>query len=73
MQEHPPQQVGPDLTANMILVFANVLWIFLAVWSTWGIGAVMVLGAVLNHLITRYETGLRRQAAGLDRQTEETG
>lgn len=47
------------MTANMILIFVNLLWIFIAIWSAWGLGAVLILGAVLNHLITRVEVARR--------------
>ncbi|MGH1416748.1 MAG: histidinol phosphate aminotransferase [Pelagimonas sp.] len=63
MHDSDPQTPVSYRTANLILVFVNLFWVFLVVWSTWGISAVLILGAVLNHLITRYEIGLRRRAA----------
>lgn len=39
--------------ANMLLVYFNILWIFGVLWSTWGLGAVVVLAVVINHVITR--------------------
>jgi hypothetical protein len=39
--------------ANMLLVYFNILWIFGVIWSTWGLGAVVVLAVVINHIITR--------------------
>ncbi len=65
MHDSDPQNPVSYRTANLILVFANLLWVLLVIWSTWGIGAVMIIGALLNHLITRYEFGLRRHAAGI--------
>lgn len=65
-----PQVNGSNSVANLILIFANMIWIFLVIWSTWGIGAVMILGAALNHLITRYEFGLRREEAGINAQDD---
>lgn len=57
-------------TAHLILIFANMFWIFLIMWTTWGIGAVMILGVTINHLITRYELALRRQATHADKDDE---
>ncbi|PYG32302.1 hypothetical protein C8N36_10348 [Pelagimonas varians] len=73
MQEHPTHNTGTKLTANAILIFANLLWVFLAVRSAWGFGAVLVLAATLNHLITRYDCFERRQIAGIDQHQKDTG
>ena len=48
-----PKRVEDYTTANLILVFVNLLWIFGVVWSTLGIGAVILLGWALNLLIYR--------------------
>jgi hypothetical protein len=53
MRDRHPKQVEDYTAANLILIFVNVLWIFGVVWSTWGIGAVVILGLILNHLIGR--------------------
>ncbi|MDA7426517.1 histidinol phosphate aminotransferase [Thalassococcus lentus] len=62
MDSNHPKRVEDYTTANMVLLFVNLLWIFGAVWTAWGIGAVMVLGAILNHAITRIEIARRRHA-----------
>ncbi|WP_417722075.1 histidinol phosphate aminotransferase [Salipiger sp.] len=52
---------APDhTTANLVLIFVNMIWIFLVVWGAFGLGAVAILGAFLNHLITRLEFRLRQ-------------
>ncbi|WP_425074920.1 histidinol phosphate aminotransferase [Sagittula sp. S175] len=53
--EHYPQPVEDYMTANMILLFVNLLWIFVAVWSAWGLLPILVIAAVLNHLISRLD------------------
>lgn len=53
------------MTANMILLFVNLLWIFIAIWSAWGLLPILVIGAVLNHLITRLEYSRRQRGEGL--------
>lgn len=63
MQNKHPEPVEDYTTANLVLIFVNLLWIFGVVWSTWGIGAVLVLGAILNHLITRLRIARARRAA----------
>ncbi|EPX85409.1 hypothetical protein Salmuc_02790 [Salipiger mucosus DSM 16094] len=53
---------APDYTtANLVLIFVNMLWIFGVIWVQFGLGAVVILGALLNHLITRLEYRLRQQ------------
>ncbi|MBP0483385.1 histidinol phosphate aminotransferase [Sagittula salina] len=60
MQYHP-QPVEDYMTANMILLFVNLLWILIAIWSAWGMLPILVIAAVLNHLITRLELHLRQR------------
>lgn len=52
------------MTANMILIFVNLLWIFIALWSFWGLGPVLILAAVLNHLISRIAVARRNRGIG---------
>ena len=54
----------------MFFLFVNLFWVLTTLWSAWGMGAVLVVAAVLNHLITRYDMGLRRRAAGMDSQPD---
>lgn len=67
MHDSDPQTPVSYRTANLTLVFVNLFWLLLVVWSTLGIGAVMIAGAIGNHLITRYEFAKRRHAAGVNR------
>jgi hypothetical protein len=53
MQRHHPKPVEDYMTSNMVLIFMNLLWVFIVLWSAWGLGAVLILAALLNHLITR--------------------
>ncbi|MFW2543829.1 histidinol phosphate aminotransferase [Primorskyibacter sp. 2E107] len=63
MENRHPNAVEDFTSANLVLIFVNLLWIFAVVWSSWGLGPVLVLGAILNHLITRLECHKRRQAS----------
>jgi len=64
MQNHHPKPVEDYMTANMILIFINALWIFVVIWSFWGLGPVILLAMGLNHLITRLEQVKRAQDGG---------
>ncbi|MBV7394010.1 histidinol phosphate aminotransferase [Mameliella sediminis] len=67
MDNRHPQSVEDYTTANMILIFVNLLWVFIAIWSYWGLGTVLLLALLLNHLITRLETTRRRRDARFDK------
>ncbi|SMX42515.1 histidinol phosphate aminotransferase [Maliponia aquimaris] len=67
MANHPPQPVQDYTTANLILIFVNLLWIFLALWSAWGLGPVLILGAFLNHGVTRIEAARRAHERRFER------
>ncbi|MFY0623399.1 MAG: histidinol phosphate aminotransferase [Pelagimonas sp.] len=60
------QRVEDFTNANLILIFVNLIWVFVAIWSAWGLGPVVILAAGLNHLITRLEFAKRRRAIGAD-------
>ena len=50
--DHPSP--APDFKNACIVMFGvNITWIFTAIWAIWGLLVVMVLGAVINHLMTR--------------------
>lgn len=60
--EQRHRQPAPDYTrAALVMLFVNLLWIFVALWAQFGLGAVAIAGAVLNHLITRLELRLRER------------
>ncbi|EBA05855.1 hypothetical protein [Sagittula stellata] len=66
MQNHHPQPVEDYMTANMILLFVNLLWIFTAIWYVWGLAPLILIAALLNHLITRLDHARRRRDAGVE-------
>lgn len=47
--------------ACLLMGFVNLMWVFAAIWTFYGMPAVLVLGAVLNHLITRWDLKLARR------------
>lgn len=51
-QRHP-KRVEDYTTANLILIFVNLFWIFGVIWAHFGLAAVILTGWVLNHGITR--------------------
>ncbi|MBN9885845.1 histidinol phosphate aminotransferase [Salipiger abyssi] len=56
------RQPAPDFTTPaLVFLFINMLWIFAVLWVQWGLGAVLLLGLAVNHLITRLERRLRRR------------
>ncbi|CAN0586385.1 unnamed protein product [Ectocarpus sp. 12 AP-2014] len=61
MKNRPSKPVEDYTTVNMMLIFANMLWVFVALWSFWGLGVVLILAVLLNHLITRIDTVRRRR------------
>lgn len=67
MENHHPKPVEDYMTANMVLIFVNMMWIFVTIWSVWGIAPVLILAAVINHLITRLDASRRRRENRLDR------
>ncbi|MGP6087925.1 histidinol phosphate aminotransferase [Antarctobacter jejuensis] len=67
MSSHQPKPVEDYMTANMVLIFVNLLWVFVALWSYWGLGPVLIIAALLNHLITRLDEARRRHDGPFDR------
>ena len=67
MENHHPKPVEDYMTANMVLIFVNMMWIFVTIWSVWGIAPVLILAAVINHLITRLNASRRRRENRMDR------
>ena len=63
MDNRHPGTVPDYTTANLVLVFLNLLWVFGVIWSNWGLMPVIVLGVILNHLITRLEALRARRIA----------
>ncbi|WP_072776741.1 histidinol phosphate aminotransferase [Marivita hallyeonensis] len=55
MQQKHAKRVEDYTTANLILIFVNLLWIFGVIWANFGLFAVILTGWLLNHGITRVE------------------
>lgn len=55
METKHPKRVEDYTTANLILLFVNLLWIFGVIWASLGFAAVLLTGWFLNHMITRLE------------------
>lgn len=55
MHGQEPGTVQDYTTANLILILANLLWIFVAIWAFFGFGYVLLLAVALNHAITWIE------------------
>ncbi|WP_167648049.1 histidinol phosphate aminotransferase [Mameliella alba] len=67
MENRHPQPVEDYTSANMVLIFVNLLWVFVLLWSWWGLGPVLIVAVLLNHLITRLELARRRYEQRFDR------
>lgn len=51
----PPQRVEDYTTANLVLIFVNMIWIFTVIWVQFGILAVVLAGWAINQLINRLQ------------------
>ena len=48
-----PRQPAPDyFPANLVMIFVNMLWIFVALWAVFGLEVVILLAVAINHGIT---------------------
>lgn len=61
MQQKRRAPVMDYKNITLVLGLANLMWIFATIWSLYGVAAVLVLAAVLNHLITRLDLKLARE------------
>ena len=58
----------PDYqSALFIFLGVSLVWLFLIVWGLFGMGPVLVLAVVLNHLITRLGVVLEDYSVTEDR------
>ncbi|MQQ07889.1 histidinol phosphate aminotransferase [Epibacterium sp. SM1979] len=58
----------PDYqSALFIFLGVSLIWLFLIVWGLFGMGPVLVLAVVLNHLITRLGVVLEDYSVTEDR------
>ncbi|MEP5728129.1 MAG: hypothetical protein ABJL67_02020 [Sulfitobacter sp.] len=47
---------APNFTQACVVMFGvNITWIFMLIWSIWGLLAVAALGWVVNKVITRID------------------
>ena len=53
MDRQHPRRVEDYTTANLVLIFVNLLWIFGVIWAKFGILAVVLIGWFLNFGITK--------------------
>ncbi|KMK66130.1 hypothetical protein [Puniceibacterium sp. IMCC21224] len=53
MQRQPPQRVEDFTSPALVMGLVNLLWVFFVLWALYGLGAVLLAGAALNHLIQR--------------------
>ncbi len=67
MQNEHPGRVEDYTTPALVMIFVNLLWIFGLLWSSWGLSAVLLLAAILNHAITRLELKRRRRSGPVRR------
>ena len=61
---HREVSEAPNYTNACIVMFGvNITWIFTVIWAVWGLFIVMLVGAAVNHLMTRlHERALARAA-----------
>ncbi len=58
------RQPAPNYTNACIVMFGvNITWVFMVIWAIWGLILVMVLGAFINHLMTRLQERAQDRAA----------
>ena len=56
--------VAPDFRRTCIVMFGvNITWIFTVIWAIWGLIVVMLLGAIINHMMTRVKAYTDARAA----------
>jgi len=67
MENYPFKRVENYTTPALIGLGVNLIWIFAVIWIQVGIGGVLVLAALLNHLITRIGTKIARREAAMAR------
>ena len=55
---------APDFTNACVVMFGvNITWIFTVIWAIWGLIIVMIVGAFINHMMTRLHARAMRRAA----------
>lgn len=55
MSEHRVT-AAPDYTnPALIMMGVNLIWLFFVIWAVWGLLPVLLIGLMLNHVITRLE------------------
>lgn len=55
---------APNFTRSCVVMFGvNVTWIFTVIWAIWGLVFVMLLGAFINHMMTRLKERAQLKAA----------
>lgn len=60
MQQNRREPVADYKNTCLVMGLVNLLWLFTTIWAFYGLPAVLVLAATLNHLITRLDLKLAR-------------
>ena len=61
---HTEIKSAPNYTNACIVMFGvNITWIFTVIWALWGLLIVMLLGAFINHAMTRLHIRAQARAA----------
>lgn len=42
-------------TSCLVLIFCNLLWVLIGIWTLWGLPGVLLTGVALNSLISHWE------------------
>jgi len=53
MDNDAPKSAPDYKQACLVMFGVNILWIFTAIWAIWGLIFVVMLGAIINHVMTR--------------------
>ncbi len=51
----PKQAVENYTNTCLVMGLVNLLWMFTALWAAWGLGAVILVGFLLNMAIDRLQ------------------
>ncbi len=53
MRDTQPTAAPNFKSACVVMFGVNITWIFMVIWAIWGLIFVMLLGWVINHMMTR--------------------
>lgn len=55
MEDNRPKRIEDYTSASLVMIFVNLFWILGLIWATLGLPAVLLVGWILNYLITRLD------------------